>query len=115
MIENLKILHKIYSFEKMIYGYLKKYPQSEKFALVSETKNSIYSLSKKLIKAGIMEKKKAVLYEADAELYHLKHLIRLANDLHYISKKGYQLSSYELTEIGGMLGTWIKNEKQGNN
>ena len=41
VIENLTILQKVYDFEKQMYGYLKKYPQSEKFALVTETKNTI--------------------------------------------------------------------------
>lgn len=111
MIENLNILQKVYDFEKQMYGYLKKYPQSEKFALVSETKNTIYALSKKLLKAGMVEKKRAALYEADIELYHLKHLIRLAFDFKYISKKAYETTGKMLTEIGGMLGTWIKNIK----
>ena len=109
MIENLTILQKVYDFEKQMYGYLKKYPQSEKFALVTETKNTIYALSKKLLKAGMVDKKRAVLYEADVELFHLKHLIRLAFDFKYISPKAYEVASKMLTEIGGMLGTWIKN------
>ena len=59
----------------------------------------------------MVDKKRAVLYEADVELFHLKHLIRLAFDFKYISPKAYEVASKMLTEIGGMLGTWIKNTK----
>lgn len=109
---NLEILQKIYDYEKQQYLYLKKYPQSEKFALVTEIKNTTYALSKKLLKAGMVEKKRATLYEADIELYHLKHLIRLSFELKYISPKGYEVSCNFLTEIGKMLGAWIKTLKE---
>lgn len=107
----MDIVEKVYDFEKQVYLYLKRYPQAEKFALVSETKNTIYALSKKLLKAGVVEKKRATLYEADIELQHLKHLIRLAYDFKYINLKAYEICSKGLAEIGSMLGSWIKNIK----
>ena len=60
----------------------------------------------------MVEKKRATLYEADIELYHLKHLIRLSFELKYISPKGYEVSCNFLTEIGKMLGAWIKTLKE---
>ena len=48
MLDNLEVVQKVYDFEIRIYGYLRKYPQSEKFALVTETKNTIHTLGKKL-------------------------------------------------------------------
>ena len=109
--EHLIILQKSYDFEKQMYGYLKKFPQSEKFALTTEIKNTIYSFNKKIIKATKVEKKKSILYEADVELAHLRHLLRLSYDLKYMSKKGYEVSSLFTTEIGKMLGKWISNIK----
>jgi hypothetical protein len=109
--QKMDIVEKVYDFEKQVYLYLKKYPQSEKFALATETKNTIYTLSKKLLKAGVVDKKRATLYEADIELQHLKHLIRLAHDFKYISPKAYEVCSKGLAEIGAMLGAWIKNIK----
>lgn len=111
MQQRMDIVEKVYDFEKQVYLYLKRYPQAEKFALVSETKNTIYALSKKLLKAGVVEKKRATLYEADIELQHLKHLIRLAYDFKYINLKAYEICSKGLAEIGSMLGSWIKNIK----
>ena len=108
---NLEILQKIYDYEKIQYDYLKKYPKGEKFALVTEIKNTTYSLSKKLLKASMIEKKKSVLYEADVELFHLKHLIRLSHELKFMSNKAYAVSSEKLAEIGKMLGAWIKTVK----
>ena len=111
MLDNLEVVQKVYDFEIRIYGYLRRYPQAEKFALVTETKNTIHTLGKKLLKAAIAEKKRAILYEADAELYHLKHLIRLAYEMKYINNRTYEICERLLAEIGGMLGMWIKNIK----
>lgn len=109
--EDLRIVQKSYDFELQLYGYLKKFPQSEKFALTTEIKNTLHEFNKKVLKAAKVEKKKAVLYEADVELAHLRHLINLSRGLGYLGKKAYEVICRYTMELGKMLGNWINKNK----
>ena len=39
---NLELQQKIYDFEIILYGYLKKFPLSEKFAMTTEIKKTVF-------------------------------------------------------------------------
>lgn len=114
---NLVIRQKVFDFEKNMYGYLSKYPRHERLTLVAETKNTIHRINRQLSRAAKAEKKRAMLYDADAELDLLKHLVELGYELHYLSKTGHQVCMIQLAEIGKMLGGWIgsiKTKKEDN-
>ena len=51
-----------------------------------------------------------ILDTADAKLMEIRYLIRLTVDMKYISIKQYEYISIGITEIGKMLGGWIKSE-----
>lgn len=106
---NLELQQKIYDFEIILYGYLKKFPQAEKFAMTTEIKKTVFELYRLIYKASKLENKKTSLRTADVELQHLRHLLRLANEFKFISKNGYAVCSKELFTVGNMLGSWIKN------
>lgn len=107
----LIILQKSYDFEIELYNYLHKFPAREKFALTCEIKNTLHSFNKKILKAAKVEKKKSTLYEADIELAHLKHLLKLSRHFKYLGKKAFEVTSLRTSELGKMLGNWINNIK----
>ncbi len=53
--------------------------------------------------------KKKILYEADVQLDLLRFKLRVANELQYLKMKQYEILSGMLSEIGKMLGGWIKS------
>ena len=55
---NLELQQKIYDFEIILYGYLKKFPQSEKFAMTTEIKKTVFEFYKLIYKASKLENKK---------------------------------------------------------
>jgi len=82
-----------------------KYPKSEKLALASETKQSLYSGLKEYNKKN----KISHLNNLDVELNLQKVYLRLAYKYKYISKQNYETWSKKITEICNMLGGWLKS------
>lgn len=107
--DDLKILQKTYDFYLENYNVINKYPKSEKFTLQTETKNTTLKMIQLIIKASKSRHKKPVLFEIDTELETLRILYRLAFDLKFLSKRRYELNSRHLSEIGRLLGGWMRS------
>ena len=89
-----------------------KYPKSEKLALASETKQSLYNGLRELIyalKEYNKRNKVGHLNNLDVELNLQKVYLRLAYKYKYISKQNYETWSKKITEICNMLGDWLKS------
>ncbi|NPV89832.1 MAG: diversity-generating retroelement protein Avd [Firmicutes bacterium] len=108
--EQLKIYQKIY--DMIVYGNncLLQFPRSERYALATEIKKSMYTLLRLAIAANKRYYKKTTLQEMDVELETLKTFIRVASDpkFKYLGLKQYENWSKMLSEIGRMLGGWMK-------
>ena len=91
---------------------VRKYPKSERFALVEEIKHTIYAGLRMLIHAiksyAIPEKMK-YLKELDVDLSLLKIHVRLSYKYQYISNKNYASWSSIITDICNLLGGWISS------
>ncbi len=90
----------------------KKYPKSEKPALATETKSSLYSGLRNLMYAYKEYNKKnklEYLNNMDVELNLQKVFIRLAYKYQYITKQNYETWSGKIADICNMLGGWIKS------
>ena len=112
--EDLKILQKTY--DMILYGNicLRQFPKAEKYALASDIKGSMYALLKLIITANKRYYKKTTLQDLDIELDTLRTLIRLSADKEFmfLSLRKYENWSRMLTEIGKMIGGWMKAVKQ---
>ncbi|MED4977235.1 diversity-generating retroelement protein Avd [Heyndrickxia faecalis] len=107
--EDLKIIQKTY--DMIVYGYsaLRQYPKSEKHTLAADTKKSMFELLELMIRANKKYHKKTTLQDIDIELDKLRYLVRLGNALGFLPFKKYEIWSRMLTEIGKMLGGWMKS------
>ena len=89
---------------------VRKYPKSEKFALVNEIKSILYTGLKNLmyaVKLYSKSEKLKYLNELDINLNILKVHIRLSYKYKYITMKNYQTWSNLITDICNMLRSWI--------
>lgn len=68
----------------------------------------MFKLLELIVRAQKSRNKKPLLYELDTQLQVLKTKVRLAAELSFLPAKKYGNLSERLTEIGKMLGGWIK-------
>lgn len=96
----------------ILYGNqcLKQFPKSEKYAMASEIKGSMYRLLRLIVEANKKYHKKTTAQNIDIELEILRTFIRLAADknLKYLPLNKYENWAKMLNEIGRMLGGWMK-------
>lgn len=89
-----------------------KYPKVEKYSIVSNIKNNTYDIVKKIIlsyKTKDKIKKLSILNEVDIDLKMLKVLVRVSKKRKYINPSNYKAWSRKLTNVGNLLGGWIKS------
>lgn len=96
------------------YGYnlLIKYPKIEKYALVSQMRNSMYQALKYILYANKIANKYNrldILNKLDAEIAIQSYFVRFSYKNKYISHNNYYEWSKRLDEIGKILGGWIKS------
>ena len=109
---NLTIYQKYMELIYYTNDLVRKYPNSETFALVKEIKNAMYSGMRLLmygIKTFKTQDKLKYLSELDINLSLLKVYIRLSFKYKYISKQNYAYWSNLVTDICNMLGGWINS------
>ena len=99
----------------MKYGYpvLQQFPKGEKFSMAQDIKRTMLSLLEQIIRTNRTRDKRALLYAIDTELEILRTQIRLAMELKFLSFGKYEGWSAHLSEIGKMLGGWIKSVNKG--
>lgn len=90
---------------------LNKYPKSERFDLCADIKNILYQIIELIIFAwkekNSLERIK-ILNKIDAKLYLLKTLTKLSHEFRYITDKNFMAWNVHISEIGKMVGGWIK-------
>lgn len=108
--ENLRLYAKTEHLLYRMYPALKNFPKAEKYALSQQIKNSFFSLLKNISLANKVRSKK-IYYcqQADGELQTLKVLIKLSCNEKYISKGFFKDIDLELTNIGKMIGGFIRS------
>ena len=106
--EELKILQKTYDMLQYLYQTLQQYPRAEKYVLAADTKAAAHELLRLLITANKRYHKKTTMQDADIQLDILRHLIRLGKDLGFLPVKKFEVLSGMTTEIGKMLGGWMR-------
>ena len=108
MAEDLKLQQKIYDMMLYAWPVLAQFPKSEKFTLVADIKRNMDVLMERCIEAKKKYYKKTTLQEMDVANEKIQVYVRLAFALKYINAHKYRVWSEKLTEIGKMLGGWIK-------
>ena len=106
--EQLKIYQRQYDLILYAFPIINKFPKSQKFVLGQQIQNSMIDIATMIIEANKTRHRLPTLYRIDIELEKLRMLIRLAKDLRFLSVKQYGLVAEGISEVGRMLGGWIK-------
>jgi len=107
--DNLVIYQKVYDFTLYLFPIVDRFPKHEKFVSCSHIKNCVLDIAREIIRANKSRNKRPILYDIDVRIEELKFLLRLAHDRKYLSHKSYEHSGKLTTEIGKLLGGWIKS------
>ena len=112
--QELKIQQKTEDMIKYAYIVLKHFPKSERFTLAADIKKSMCKLLELIIRCNAEKDKYRYFREIDVELIMFKSFVRLSMELGFMPIKKYEILSGYVSEIGKMLGGWMKNfKKQG--
>lgn len=101
-------------FTNLIYyskNLLNKFPKSERFDLCNDIKNLLYEDLKNIVfawKAYASQEKLKYLREIDVNLVVLKSMVTISYKYQYISQKNYMVWNDKISEIGKLVGSWIK-------
>ena len=88
-----------------------KFPKSERFDLCTDIKENLYGNLRNIIYAWKERntlKRAEILNKIDVELYVLKTMTRLSYEYKYITPKNYMVWNEKISEIGKMVGGWLK-------
>lgn len=111
-VEELRIYKEYFYLILYTEKILCKYPKVEKYSLVSYIKNITYKGMEYII-LGYKEYDKKlkikILNEIDVMLKMQKVFIRLSYKRKYINKRNYGAWSRKITNVGNLLGGWIKS------
>ncbi len=86
------------------------FPRSHRFVLAERLQRTALDFHEQLIAAAKADDSLPMLRRADLTLERLRFLIRLAHDLELLSHGQYRHAAGLLTEVGRLLGAWIKRD-----
>lgn len=94
----------------IIYPMLKHFPNSEKFSLCQEIKQSCYRMIRESIQYQTALKRDKLYYlrQIDAELKYLLVLTSVSRDQRYITQKKAEQLQDRISEIGRITGSLMK-------
>lgn len=109
-VEDLEVYKRAEQLLFRVYDPITNYPNCEKFRLSQKTINTFLELLTFMsLGNDVKSKRKEYLQTADGHLKMLKICFRLARYKKYIGKEFHRQISVELSEIGKMLGGWIRS------
>ncbi len=89
---------------------VQKFPRVHRFGLGERVQRLALDFQDSLTAAGKsrLEERKAKLHQADIQLEQLRGWIRMTRDLDLLTVSQYEHVSRLVSEVGRLLGAWIK-------
>lgn len=90
-----------------LFQHTAKFPKQMRHTLTERLENSVLDFQRELGRALIL-KDGTALANADFELWQVRHLLRIANDLHVFPARLLEYAFGAVDELGRLLGAWRK-------
>lgn len=84
-----------------------QFPNYERFRLAKQIEDALFDFHECLMAASF-KKSQDYLLQADFELSKLRTYLRLSMELQHTSHRQFGYASQQLSEIGKLLGGWMK-------
>ena len=107
--QEMLIVKKSYDFSKWLLNHTGKFPKSYRFSVAARLENTMLEFTELVAVANMRAAKRPLLFNADETLTRLRLLVRLSFDMKFINLHSYEYASYQIAELGKMLGGWIKS------
>jgi hypothetical protein len=85
-----------------------KFPRSQRFVIAARLQQRALDFQEQILEAGKASDPLSALRRADATLALLRAHFRLSKDLELISIGQYEHGARMMSEIGRLLGGWLK-------
>lgn len=102
------IFVKTEAFMLWMLHHVKQFPREERFRLTSRIEQVLFTFHESLLYAAKTKETAHYLRKADAEFDMLRTYLRFALELKYTTPDQYQYIAQQMTEIGKLLGGWMK-------
>lgn len=102
------IFVKTEAFMLWMLHHVKRYPREERFRLTTRIEQVLFTFHESLLYAAKTKETAHYLRKADAEFDMLRTYIRFAVELKYTTPSQYEYIAQQTTEIGKLLGGWMK-------
>ncbi len=120
---DIPLLRKCMELAKILDIYLKEFPKEEKFATCTQIRNTLTNMLRYYIEATEeLHYKKTALKKLDMENKVLKAFLLFAKEREFfgntslgynpeLNTKRYMVTTRITSEIGKMIGAWVKHAK----
>ena len=104
------IFVRTYDFIRWLVPHTLSFPRSQRFILTKRLQDSLLDFYEALIEAALCSNRRrpTQLHAADVELVKVRKYLRLARDLEWLKPRQYEFAAAQVTEIGNLLGGWMK-------
>jgi hypothetical protein len=103
---------KAYDLALWLVPRVNEFPRSQRFVLGDRIETTALDLLDALVEAQFRRDKLELLARANSLLVRLRHLLRLANDLHLLGARRYEFVSERIEELGRMIGGWSRQQQR---
>lgn len=93
--------------------HVQNFPREERFRLAARIEQIAFTFHESLLYAAKTKETAQYLRKADAEFDMLRTYLRFALELKYTSPDQYHYAAEQMTEIGRLLGAWMKKASSG--
>ena len=109
MYQNMIIFQKVYEMNLWLFPLISKFPKNQRFVLGQQMETLALRVMMGIMRANATREKLSHLQTLSVDLDMLRVLMRLAHDLKMITTRQYSFGSEYLSEIGRLLGGWLKS------
>lgn len=113
--EPKRALQKIGDMMEYVYPALQQFPKSEKYVLVADIKRCMDTMLERCVEDEKSYYKKTTLRELDVSIAKCRTYVKMAYQLGFMPYKKFEIISDYLTQIGRMVGGWIKAMNESEN
>lgn len=103
------LLERIEELDAYSHQVMHQWPRIERHVLAAEVRATMLRMRRLCAVAWKRRQKAAALFDLDVEIEVLRHLVRKAWRLRYITAHRLEVWMRHIDEIGRMVGAWIKH------